>query len=54
LLNLLKSKLEGVSFILAGRNAFPELVKLADKISEVLAIKHHHDQGADCCEGIEH
>ncbi len=54
LISLLKRKPEQVSVILTGRNASPELVKIADMVSEVLAIKHHYDQGADCCKGIEY
>ncbi len=54
LLELLKSKPAGVSVILTGRGASVELVKMADMVSEVLAIKHHYEQGADCLPGIEY
>jgi cob(I)alamin adenosyltransferase len=54
LLNLLKKKPAGVTVILTGRNASAELVKMADTVSEVLAIKHHYEQGAECCRGIEY
>ncbi len=53
LLELLKNKPENVAVVLTGRNASPELVKMADMVSEVLAIKHHYECGADCCKGIE-
>ncbi len=53
LLNLLRNKPQKVAIILTGRNASPELIKMADMVSEVLAIKHHYEQGADCCRGIE-
>ena len=54
LLDLLKDKPKDVSVILTGRGASPELVKVADMVSEVLAIKHHYEAGADCCPGIEY
>jgi len=54
LLNLLKKKPDRVSVILTGRGASAELVKIADMVSEVLAIKHHYDKGAECCKGIEY
>jgi cob(I)alamin adenosyltransferase len=43
-----------VTVILTGRAARPSLVKRADMVSEILAIKHHYEQGADCCPGIEY
>ena len=54
LLKLLKNKPAGVTVILTGRKASPELVKMADTVSEVLAIKHHYEKGAECCRGIEY
>ncbi len=54
MIELLQNKPQHVAVILTGRNASPELVKLADTVSEVLAIKHHYDTGADCCKGIEY
>ncbi len=53
LLKLLRNKPKNTAVILTGRNASTELVKIADMVSEVLAIKHHYDQGAECCRGIE-
>lgn len=53
LLDLIRNKPKNVSIILTGRNASPEVVKMADTVSEVLAIKHHYDEGAECCKGIE-
>lgn len=42
-----------LEFVLSGRNANPELVKRADLVSEVLAIKHPFDSGLPAREGIE-
>jgi cob(I)alamin adenosyltransferase len=54
LLKLLKAKPPTVTVVLTGRAASAELVKAADMVSEILAIKHHYDCGADCCKGIEY
>jgi len=54
LLEMLEQKPPGVAVVLTGRNATPELVKRADMVSEVLAIKHHYEKGAECCRGIEY
>ncbi len=53
LLRLLGAKPKNVAVVLTGRGASAEVVKTADMVSEVLAIKHHYDCGADCCKGIE-
>ncbi len=54
LLELLEKKPAEVSVILTGRGASAELVKRADMVSEILAIKHHYNLGAGCCPGIEY
>lgn len=54
LLELLDKKPKNVCVILTGRGAGTELVKKADMVSEILAIKHHYEQGAECCPGIEY
>jgi len=54
LIGLLREKPAGVTVVLTGRGASQELVKMADMVSEVLAIKHHYEQGADCERGIEY
>jgi len=54
LFRVLRNKPPHVSVILTGRGATQELVKMADLVSEILAIKHHYEQGADCLPGIEY
>lgn len=54
LLKLLEEKPAQVTVILTGRAATPKVVKRADMVSEVLAIKHHYEAGADCIKGIEY
>ncbi len=54
LLELLEQKPPQVDLVLTGRGASPELVKRADMVSEILAIKHHYDAGVDGRKGIEY
>jgi len=51
---LLEEKPPGVDLVLTGRGASPELIKRADMVSEILAIKHHYDSGIDGRKGIEY
>ncbi|MBD3371977.1 MAG: cob(I)yrinic acid a,c-diamide adenosyltransferase [Candidatus Coatesbacteria bacterium] len=43
-----------VELVLTGRNAHPELVRRADLVSEVLALKHYYDEGLPARRGIEY
>ncbi len=51
---LLDEKPPLVDLVLTGRGASPELVKRADMVSEILAIKHHHAAGVQARKGIEY
>jgi cob(I)alamin adenosyltransferase len=50
---LIEARPASLELILTGRSAHPEIVKLADLVSEVLKIKHHYDAGVEAREGIE-
>ncbi|MBU6996315.1 MAG: cob(I)yrinic acid a,c-diamide adenosyltransferase [Theionarchaea archaeon] len=50
---LLKEKPETVEIVLTGRKCPPEVVKIADYVSEVLEIKHPYMNGAQARKGIE-
>ncbi len=52
-LDLIRSRPPHVELIITGRAAHPEVVKLADLVSEVLNIKHHYDAGVQAREGVE-
>jgi cob(I)alamin adenosyltransferase len=54
LFEVLEQKPAEVTVVLTGRGASAELVKRADMVSEILAIKHHYSQGAECLPGIEY
>jgi cob(I)alamin adenosyltransferase len=51
--DLIKSKAPAVDLILTGRYAPPEIVALADTVSEVHEMKHHYAKGIKERAGIE-
>lgn len=53
-MGLIESRPVHVELVLTGRSAHPEIVKLADLVSEVLNIKHHYDTGVAARKGIEY
>ncbi len=52
-LELVNEKPEEVELILTGRNANPEIVKIADYVTEMLEIKHPYKEGQVGRKGIE-
>ena len=53
LLDFLKNKPQELEVVMTGRNPFPELVELADYVSEVCKRKHPKDKGIMARKGIE-
>ena len=53
LLEFLNTKPEALEVVLTGRDPAPELVELADYVSEVKKIKHPFDRGVKARKGIE-
>lgn len=53
LLTFLKEKPEKLEVIMTGRDPIPELIELADYVSEIQKIKHPFDQGIFARKGIE-
>ena len=51
---LVESKPKSMELVLTGRYAHPELVKMADVVSEMLEIKHPYQQGMQGREGIDY
>lgn len=45
---------EGLELVLTGRDAPPELLELADYITEMHAVRHPFENGADARRGIEY
>lgn len=50
---MLQSRAEGVEVVLTGRGAIPELIELADLVTEMREIKHYYQQGVEARRGIE-
>jgi len=53
LLALVRTKPPRLHVVLTGRGAPPELIELADLVSEVQAIKHPYERGVKAQRGIE-
>lgn len=53
LCNLIREKSPQVELILTGRNAPPEILDLADLVTEMKAVKHYYQQGVQARDGIE-
>jgi cob(I)alamin adenosyltransferase len=53
-IQLIKNKPENLDLILTGRYAPPEIIELADTVSEVKEVKHHYKAGIKDRAGIEY
>lgn len=53
LIEFLRHKPENLEVVLTGRNPAPEIVKIADYVSEMRKVKHPMDKGIMAREGIE-
>jgi cob(I)alamin adenosyltransferase len=51
---LIHDRPEDVELILTGRYADPELIRLADLVTEMLDIKHPHEKGVEARRGFEY
>ncbi len=52
-LDLIATKPEKLELIITGRYAHPQVIKLADLVSEVKEVKHYYKQGVPARKGIE-
>ena len=52
-IELIEKKPEKLELVMTGRNAHPELVKIADIVTEMLEIKHPYQQGIPARKGID-
>ena len=53
-IDLIKSKPAALDLILTGRYAPPEIIALADTVSEIREISHHYNAGVKDRAGIEY
>jgi cob(I)alamin adenosyltransferase len=52
-LTVLASRRPGLHIVVTGRNAKPELIEIADLVTEMNLVKHHFAAGVKAQEGIE-
>jgi cob(I)alamin adenosyltransferase len=53
LLKLINNKPEKLELILTGRNSHPEIIKIADLVTEMLEIKHPYQKGIIARKGVD-
>jgi len=53
LIELLQSKPDHVELILTGRYAPPEIIDMADLVTEMKEVKHYFQDGVEAREGID-
>ena len=52
-MKLIEDKPEKLELVLTGRYAHPEIVRVADYVSEMLEIKHPYQQGVEARKGVD-
>jgi cob(I)alamin adenosyltransferase len=50
---VLQARRPGLHIVVTGRNAKPELIEAADRVTEMTLVKHHFQAGVKAQEGIE-
>ena len=50
----LRKKPEMVHVILTGRNAHPDIIEIADTVTEMREVKHAYTKGIEAQRGIEY
>ncbi|MBI4462958.1 MAG: cob(I)yrinic acid a,c-diamide adenosyltransferase, partial [Acidobacteria bacterium] len=53
-LDALKQKPEMLHVVLTGRNARPDILELADLVTEMREVKHPYQKGIEAQRGIEY
>lgn len=53
LMEVLKQKCQKTEIIITGRYALPELIEMADLVTEMKEIKHYYNMGVQARKGIE-
>ena len=53
LLSLIKNAPPKIELVLTGRYAHPEIIKIADLVSRIKAVKHYYKKGIKARKGIE-
>ena len=53
-LEFVRNRPEGMDLIMTGRYAHPDLIEIADTVTEMREIKHHYNAGVEMRKGIEY
>jgi cob(I)alamin adenosyltransferase len=53
MLDVIRSKPDGVEVIFTGRYCPPEVIEAADLVTEMTEVKHYYEQGVQARDGIE-
>ena len=54
MLEIVADKPDGVEIVFTGRHAPPELILVADLVTEMVEVKHYYRKGVTARDGIEH
>ena len=54
LIEVLKQKPDETEIIITGRHAKPELIEIADLVTEMQEVKHYYTKGVEARTGIEY
>jgi cob(I)alamin adenosyltransferase len=52
-LDVIQNRPQGMHLVLTGRNAQPEVVDIADLVTEMKPVKHYYEEGVSAVMGIE-
>ena len=52
--NMIKQKPSDMHLVLAGRNAHPDVLRLADTVSDITEVKHAYRKGIEPQPGIDY
>ena len=53
ILDVIRSKPDGVEIVFTGRYAPAEVIEAADLVTEMVEVKHYYQQGVPARDGIE-
>ena len=54
LIELIKNKNKETELIITGRDAHPQIIEMADLVTEMKLIKHYYEKGVSARRGIEY
>lgn len=52
-LDMIRNRPEGIHLVITGRSACPEMIELADLVTEMKPVKHYYEEGIPAILGVE-